>query len=415
MKKIVVLLIGLIALLPAKEINDYGWLIGIRAASVPYKTDHSDNVMISYLPLMWFEGERLFFRATQAGVHLYKNDYLEINALAKLRFVDMPRSSQEYFSSDVIDTGLGVRWHDDSWGLSSALYQDGYARYYVDTKLFYSFEKKEAYHLEPYLLLSYRDKAFNSFYYGLDEDLDADLAYETGVELSLNISEHAQLYSSLKMDYLGKSAADAKAIDSPLNYELIAGVRLGAWNKSLKKLKNDPFIRVGFGVATLGSFSEILTLSAPSDPYANKMVSLFYGHPLDDDFLGYDLPLYLISGAAYHFKSQVQNQAIEGVSAFKVYFPLWNTFRLGLATGFSYISETTYVENWANEKDGYEETSQFMNHLDLSLDYQISKDITLGYSIFHRSGIFESVQSFGQIKGGSNYHQLYLQYNIGAL
>jgi len=35
----------------------------------------------------------------------------------------------------------------------------------------------------------------------------------------------------------------------------------------------------------------------------------------------------------------------------------------------------------------------------------------LGYSIHHRSAIFESAQHFGRIKGGSNFQSVYLQWH----
>ena len=40
------------------------------------------------------------------------------------------------------------------------------------------------------------------------------------------------------------------------------------------------------------------------------------------------------------------------------------------------------------------------------------QDVWLGYSIHHRSAIFESASRFGWIKGGSNYNTIYLQFDF---
>jgi outer membrane protein len=39
-------------------------------------------------------------------------------------------------------------------------------------------------------------------------------------------------------------------------------------------------------------------------------------------------------------------------------------------------------------------------------------DLWFGYSLHHRSAIFETSSAFGRIKGGSNYNSLYLQYHF---
>lgn len=36
-------------------------------------------------------------------------------------------------------------------------------------------------------------------------------------------------------------------------------------------------------------------------------------------------------------------------------------------------------------------------------------NVWIGYSLHHRSAIFEKASQYGRIKGGSNYNTLYLQ------
>ena len=78
----------------------------------------------------------------------------------------------------------------------------------------------------------------------------------------------------------------------------------------------------------------------------------------------------------------------------------------------------TYIEATEMKEKGYE-PSELLNYLDFSLDVNLG-DIFgekldqwwLGYSIHHRSAIFESSSRFGRIKGGSNYNSAYLQWHF---
>ena len=94
-------------------------------------------------------------------------------------------------------------------------------------------------------------------------------------------------------------------------------------------------------------------------------------------------------------------------------------WRLGVAEGLSYVSDITYIEAAEMEEKGYR-SSELMNYLDFSIDVNLGdligvkglEDAWLGYSIHHRSSIFESASQFGRIKGGSNYNTIYLQFDF---
>ncbi len=392
----------------AQEPQDsHAIMAGFRAATIPYSTNRNDTYMYSFLPWMWFEGEHFYMRGNRYGIHLYKDALFECNVLAKIRHVDMPRSADTYFSGDVVDSGISLHVTQDSYSFVLEWMQDGSMRSYAELFGLYAWHTT-IFDITPFASLQYRDKRFNRYYFGAKKQLHGDFAPALGIESTLNLTPHMQLYTRLKSEYLGQEAQHAQAIKRPYVHEVIAGIRLGTWN-NFYHYNHKTYLRIGWGIATLGSFSQLLSLSAPSDPYANKMLSLFYGYQLQNTIFGKDSALYLHSGVALHVASAVQNEALEGVSAFKLFFDLPYDFKLGVATGISYISETTYVERWANKKDGYKESSQLMNHLDFSLEYLLDTKLSVGYEIFHRSGIFESVQSYGQIKGGSNYHHLFVK------
>ena len=99
-------------------------------------------------------------------------------------------------------------------------------------------------------------------------------------------------------------------------------------------------------------------------------------------------------------------------------FKLPVKFRFGFAEGLSYVQEITYIEGTELAAKGYR-PSNLLNYLDVSFDINLGdifnapsiKDLWLGYSIHHRSGIFQTSSAFGRIKGGSNYNSIYLQYH----
>ncbi len=383
--------------------GDYGYLPSLRIATVPYKVDHPAKVMVSYLPLLWIEEGRLYLRGLDAGVHLYRDETLKLSALARWRFVDMPRSDPQYFSNDRIDTGLGITLGDDATALHLSFFQDGDAHHYEELRASYRW-CAGAYRLDLAAALQYRPSVFNSYYYGLDRRMPQSVAGVTELTLTRTAAKHVHLYATLKAEHHGLEAPHLSAQPS---LSFVGGVQLLETDHT--RIRHRSYLQSGVGLATRGSFSEQMTLSAKSDPHHHTLASLFYGYLLSDHLFRLNVPLYLHSGVALHPGSSYQSQSIEGVCALKLYMEIFSGLRLGLANGLSYISSNTYVERWANQKDGYPRSSRFMNHLDISLELPMSTNLSLGYGIFHRSGIFESVQSFEQIKGGSNYHHFFMK------
>jgi outer membrane protein len=107
--------------------------------------------------------------------------------------------------------------------------------------------------------------------------------------------------------------------------------------------------------------------------------------------------------------------------AMKAYYTIkWPLrWRFGFGEGLSYSTEINGLER-ADILSKYEKASKLLNYLDFSLDVNLG-DITtvkqldtlwLGYSIHHRSAIFEESSLFGRIKGGSNYNSVYLQWHF---
>ncbi len=94
---------------------------GIRVGQSPYlATDSEDQRKMDLIPLYLFEGKYLFARGTAGGVHLFRNDAFQINALARYRFQKLDPDSNEFYSGleereQSLDAGieLGVK---QPWG-----------------------------------------------------------------------------------------------------------------------------------------------------------------------------------------------------------------------------------------------------------------------------------------------------------
>lgn len=166
---------------------------------------------------------------------------------------------------------------------------------------------------------------------------------------------------------------------------------------------------------------DILAFKTKPDPYNNQLTSVFYGHPLTDELFGIPLHIYLTAGFAWHWKSDVQDHSQEVVLAMKFnYMFSWPIrWRIGFAEGFSYVNKIPFIEKQDLEKKGYN-TNKLLNFLDYTIDLNLGdifggptlQKYWFGFSIHHRSGIFEMAQHFGRVNGGSNYNTLYLQYHF---
>ena len=181
------------------------------------------------------------------------------------------------------------------------------------------------------------------------------------------------------------------------------------------------YLRVAHGWATPSNIGDILAGDTEKDEFNNQLTSVFYGLPLTDEVFSLPIELYLTSGVAWHWKSDVQDSEQEYQLAIKAYYTIhWPVrWRIGLAEGLSYISDVTYIEKTEMEKKGYQ-PSKLMNAIDFSVDINLGDIFNthaltgtwLGYGIHHRSSIFESASQFGRIKGGSNYNTIYLQFDF---
>lgn len=154
----------------------------------------------------------------------------------------------------------------------------------------------------------------------------------------------------------------------------------------------------------------------------NYVINLDGGYRFVHNMLDWPFDWYCKGGISYFNEDGYQPDFLEATLYVKVYLKLdfWtNRVRIGLGEGISLAQEVPEVEiiDATNDDGTVDDTAKFLNYLDISVDVDLGrlikvermKDIYLGYTLKHRSGIFGV---FNGVHGGSNYNMLTLEKNF---
>ncbi len=408
--------------------SQWGLGISYRSATIPY-ANVTENSVTSIVPMMFYQGEHFYINGLEAGLHGWKNKNWQLNALVRTRFFDVPSEYQNAAGGDTADFGFQVK-HDfqNTYYAQSDLMFDDEARFHAIATLGKKIHTPK-YVLNSSLSARFTTSRFNSRYYGLEGLIPSGAALGKGLDFSATLKGRYHLISNLyllggaSITYLNKAVKNSPTIHSPWQSEIFAGIGFfndkaqhGAKTHDLK-----PYLRLAHGFATSSNMGDILAGNTVTDPHNNQLSSLFYGYPLSNELFGLSIDLYLTPGLAWHWSSDVQDPSVELITAIKAYYTVnWPfKWRLGVAEGLSYINDITYIENKELREKGYKPNA-LLNYIDLSLDVNIGdmlnikklENTWLGYSMHHRSAIFETSSQFGRMKGGSNYNTFYLQIDI---
>lgn len=400
----------------------WGYEITGRFADTPYVTQDED---IQDAPpfLLYYHNGLFYWNGLDIGIHAYDSEKWQLNALGRFRYFDVPSEYTNITKQNSLDLGLQLRYRlTPGINLDTELFNDQEGRYHANLTGTYNWKAGD-WQISPFATLRYKDASFNNYYYGLGID-EPGSAFDLslGAKARYNFYGNFYLSGSARLTTLDDKTYNASVIDSRTETEYYLGVGYlsDLQGKSTSKLDSKPYVRVAHGWATPSSLGEILVFDAANDQYNNSLTSVFYGHPITDRLFGLDMPLYLSPGLVWHHQSSVQPDSWEFVLAFKGYYTFNIPFKIrpGFGMGVSYADKISYIEQHEMDINGYT-PSQYMEYLDVSLDinlYDIVKTAALknwwlGYSIHHRSSIYEISSAFGNIKGGSNYQTFYLQYH----
>lgn len=206
--------------------------------------------------------------------------------------------------------------------------------------------------MEPSFTLRYKEADFNSTYFAFSditqERIGAGIDANLGLKARYHVASNLYLFGQASVTRLDSNAYRSYAVEDRYQGEFFVG--FGFFNDKNKErkssLSNKAYLRVAHGWATPSNIGEIFKFEQEKDPNNNQMSSFFYGHPLTDELFGLPLDIYLHSGIAHHWASQVQSSSTETVVSIKAYYTFnWPTpWRFGFAEGMSYIDNITYIE-----------------------------------------------------------------------
>lgn len=413
----------------ADEEQSWGIAVMYRTASIPFYTSNNDSTVSTLLPMMFFKNEHFYIDGTEGGVFLLNDSSSDwqASAILRMRFVDIPKSAQNAFEGDRVDFGGQLRYHfDENWRAEMELMTDEKFQFHSNYRFSAHYDLGD-WALSPSFTVRYKDADFNSEYYAFkaltQERIGAGLDANLRLKARYHVTSNLYLLAETSITRLDNAAYNSQLVDDRYQGEVFVG--FGFFNDKGKEYKqgldNRPYLRVAHGWATPSNMGDIFRFDRVKDEYNNQLTSLFYGHPLTDDLFGLPLDIYLTPGLVHHWSSEVQSSSTEYVMAIKAYYTFnWpSKWRFGLAEGMSYIDNVTYIEDIEMEEKGYT-PSNLLNYLDFSFDVNVGdlfnqkawSNMWVGYSLHHRSAIFEKASQFGRIKGGSNYNTIYLQYDF---
>jgi outer membrane protein len=406
--------------------GEHGMGGAVRLASIPFGAQ--GGAVASFVPLLFYQGDVFYMDGVEGGATLYEADRWRVRALGRLRFFDIPDNLQNLIQGDTVDWGGQVRYRlgERAW-LNAEWLTDQHFAWHANLGLEYAVERGDL-ELWPRLNARYKSARFNSTYYALDwagfPKIGGGVDLQAGFRFRYHLRRQLYLIGAAQFTALDSRARKAPIVRHGWQAEAWTGVAFfNDRSRPMKRrLRSRPYLRLAHGWGTPSSVGEILTGRAQRDPHHNQLTSIFYGVPVADELFGIPLDIYITPGFVWHWSSGVQDAAQEYVVAIKAYYTLpipRVRVRAGIAEGFSYITKVTWIERTNNAKKGYI-PSNLLNYLDFSLDVSLgdifrtdmARGIWLGYSIHHRSAIFETAQHFGRISGGSNYQTLYLQYEF---
>jgi len=408
-----------------KNYTEQNWAVGMshRSALIPFDTD-GERFVGSIVPLIFFEGERWYFRGITGGYKFYKDELLHLSTLGRLHFFDAPEQYQNMIQGGIVDWGVQARLFP-LWAsfFDLEILADWKGNTSSNIRAGISLEKS-GFRIDSYAQLKIKSSEYNSYFYGLTmEKIGWGIEPAVGLIADYHVGSNLYLYASAQLTWLDKNVRNISFVRENIVPEFFVGFGFSN-DKSIprkEELKSKAYLRLAHGWASLSSLNEILRFKNVSDPHNNKLSSIFYGHPLTDNLFGFPLDIYLTSGFVWHWKSGVQSDAQEVVLVIKFYYTIpWPArWRIGFAEGWSYVNTVPYVEKSELVNKDLK-PSNLLNYLDVTFDVNIGdifggeqlKHWWLGYSLHHRSGIFGSAQQFGRISGGSNYNTIYLQYHF---
>lgn len=428
--------------------ESWGVAVGYRIARIPYPS--AEQQVADVVPLLFFENKFVYIRGLEGGVKLFDKDRWRLSLIGRYRFFDIPAEYQNDIRGDGLDLGIQTKYRiNQDLETNVELMSDDKGRLFTNLTGRYNWESG-SWKLMPFATLRYKGSRFNERYFGLDgfdnpsdpgtifrNKIGGGWDITAGSEVRYHVISNLYLIGRAQItSLLDGSTRDSASIDDQTFGEVYLGIAFFEDQTRQKEpvLEATPYWRFAFGWATPSNMGDILLeWDVENDPQNNKLTSVFYGHPVADSLFGVKaFDVYVTPGLVYHLPASSYTDPDSGITydnqpttefvlAMKFYYTVnWPfQWRLGFAEGLSYAREITNLEQREMDQKEYR-ASNLLNFIDITVDFNLGdlfrvkalRPLWLGYSLHHRSAIFETSSAFGRIKGGSNYNTFYLQYHF---
>jgi outer membrane protein len=414
----------------------------MRAESSPYRDGGTRE---DFLPLYMYEGERFFLRTNEAGVRVWRDDTMGVEAFVERRLEGFPEDEEPVSldGMEVRNTGvdLGARFYRrqgaSRWDLSVRQDIAGLS-HGTEVRAGYSYTvQAERWRLQPVALLSWRSADLNDYYYGVGalEQREDRPAYDAGdgwnATLALygqyRIFSHWSLVGGAYVTRLSSQIRNSPVVDDDLQWGVMAGAAYDFGNGQVRWDEDTAptYVKVFYGRDSgdgchLVRIMTFQCLSLNSDD-PTDIAGVHVGRPFVSRLNGWPLDLIGYVGLLRHDEKGYQPDSWQIDAYMKGFwygFP-WShrlTTRVGFGIGVSYAERVPYTEV-TTQAERERNTSKLLNYLEPSIDVSVGDlfgnprwhDVYFGFAVSHRSGIFASSELLGTVDGGSNYIYAYLE------
>lgn len=415
---------------------------GIRLGTDPYFSNAQKDDVVDLIPLYLFEGDYLFAHGTSGGVHVVHNDNFEFNIIGQFRFQHLSPGRDSYYEGlrrrkRSLDGGIELigkgRWGELKIGyLHDAL--NRHKGEEISASYRYSFTRGR-WSFSPYLEWNWADQKLTNYYFGVSADeARADrpaytttdsLGFGYGLNTTYQASDNLLLFANVGFLGLDSTVKDSPLVEEPMVTAAFVGGsymfgnidradaparRQKEWTWRINygyqaegniigeidqgTLENSPFVDTEVGGITV---SRLLSDGPRFDFYGRLALFRHFEEPLQEDFNSY---------AAY-------------IMAVARNYSKWSgdeLFRWGFGFGMNYAEHVPAVEVIKQSRKG-DNTSHFLNYLELTLDYPLRRIVKKGFfsncyaglTVVHRSGIFGTAKILGDVAGGSDWITAHLE------
>lgn len=429
------------------EPGTVGLGFGLRLGDSPYKgidnvaSINNDNSS-DLVPLYLYNGKRLFFHGTSAGIRLINSPAISIDAIADYRFDRLETDADPFFQGmkdrdQTVDGGLSVTLRQP-WGtLNATALTDLLSRHNGEE---YSLSYSRAFRfgdlqIKPYASYIHQSSELLDYYYGVDADeatpsrpqytADADEFWRLGLNAWYRLTPGWRLHANLAYESVSDSVRDSPLTDK--DHLLSAFVGASYQFGNVFDRSDEPYalgkgwsLRINGGYTAEETFHKVHRGSLmPSDDVDTYLAGLTIGRLLQD---GDKVDFWGRVSLNRRFENGLQDDFFEYVAyvmAMGTGYSPWSDrelFRYGFGFGFSYADKVPMVEQIKQARRGGE-TNHFLNYLEAQIDFPMrnlfgegaSKNCYVGLTLVHRSGIFGTSDILGNVSGGSDVLTAHLE------